>query len=60
MTVIKSYCDHCGKEIEVMRDYDEIDIEVCAQWFKVDLCKECGEQLNKIVAEFCKKNCDLL
>lgn len=55
MTVIKSYCDHCGKEIEVMRDYDEIDIEVCAQWFKVDLCKECGEQLNKIVAEFCKK-----
>ena len=45
-------CDHCGKELNEMHDYVDMDIDaVC--WFNgVDLCKECAEELEKMVTSF--------
>lgn len=53
MTVIKQYCDHCGKELNNMEDYSECEITVGYNEFYFDLCKECHELLGKTVKDFC-------
>ena len=54
MTVTKDYCDHCGKELDYMKDYGETEI-IALHLFKADLCAECIEELDRIVFAFCKK-----
>ena len=54
MRVIKDYCDHCGKELNCMNDYGEIEI-VALTSFISDLCAECIASLEDIVRKFCKK-----
>ena len=52
MRVIKDYCDHCGKELDYMKDYGETEI-VAKTAFSADLCVECIEELENIVRKFC-------
>lgn len=55
MRVIKDFCDHCGKELDVMCDYVDVDIECSHIFVKVDLCTNCFNELNEILLKFCKK-----
>jgi hypothetical protein len=54
MREIKDYCDHCGKELNCMKDYGDTEIVVLTS-FKADLCAECIVSLDEIALKFCKK-----
>ena len=49
------YCDHCGKVIDPMADFDDTTIEMAHKWTTADLCAECLEELYDIVLAFCKQ-----
>ena len=53
MTEVKIYCDHCGKELDEMKDYADIKIELAHLWKKHDLCTDCLEKLKVVVDNFC-------
>ena len=53
MTEIKTYCDHCGKELDDMKDYSDIELSVL-NYCKVDLCSKCLNELQDIIDEFIK------
>ena len=53
MTVIKTYCDHCGKEIDTMIDYNDCQLDIGYEVVTVDLCKECLDMLLMTVKNFC-------
>ena len=48
-------CDHCGKEMDEMRDYTDMKIDNFIDWFEVDLCSQCFHELNDMVLEYCNK-----
>lgn len=54
MRETKTYCDHCGKVLDEMHDYVDIEIEA-RSWFKCDLCSGCMQELENIVLAFCEK-----
>ena len=54
MRVIKDYCDHCGKELNCMKDYGDTEITIHT-FFTTDLCAECINELDNIVLKFCCK-----
>ena len=49
------YCDHCGKTLNTMIDFDDITIEIDCKWTTVDLCTECLDKLYDIVCNFCTR-----
>lgn len=51
----KIYCDHCGKEMDGMTDFDNTLIEMAHKWTTADLCAECLDELYEVVCAFCKK-----
>lgn len=55
MRETKIHCDHCGKELDTMRDFDDLTIEMNHKWLLTDLCAECLDKLYASVREFCKK-----
>ena len=55
MTKTIRYCDHCGKEIDTMKDFWDTEIIAGLSWGSVDLCENCYEKLKHIVKEFCNK-----
>ena len=52
-------CDHCGKEIDEMKDYPEMQIDDFADFIEVDLCSKCYDELNNIVLQYCNKRARL-
>lgn len=48
-------CDHCGKEIDCIKDYTEIEIDDFNFDKEVDLCTTCYQELNDIVEKFVSK-----
>lgn len=54
MRETKAYCDHCGKVLNEKLDYCDTEIEA-KSWFKCDLCKDCIDELDQIVLDFCKR-----
>ena len=52
-------CDHCGKEMDDMRDYSEMKIDNFIDWIEVDLCSQCFHELNDIVLQYCNKKKDI-
>lgn len=54
MKETKYICDHCGKVLNEMHDYPELEIGF-ARYETADLCAECHEELDKIIKAFCKK-----
>lgn len=55
MKKVNTYCDHCGRVIDVMHDYDDLQIEMGHKWLIVDLCTECFDELYVLVSGYCKK-----
>lgn len=51
-------CDHCGKEMDEMRDYSEMKIDNFIDWIEADLCSQCFRELNDMVLEYCNKKKD--
>lgn len=50
-------CDHCGKKLDPMSDYEDLEIEMLT--FKsVDLCLSCMEELERMVCAFVGKEKD--
>lgn len=54
MTEIKTYCDHCGKLLGGMVDYNEITVEAAHKFIRPDLCCDCFEKLWDMISEFCE------
>ena len=52
-------CDHCGKEIDEMKDYPEMQIDDFADFIEVDLCSGCYDELNNMVLQYCNKRAKL-
>lgn len=57
--MIKRFCEHCKNEMADSRtDYEDYDIETLNNCFRVDLCKNCRDELakkiDKIVIDFCE------
>ncbi len=55
----KIVCDHCGRELNSMKDYDGISIETMDSIFDTDLCADCrhelSERMDKLVKVFIGK-----
>lgn len=51
-------CDHCGKEIDEMRDYPEMKIDNFIDFVEADLCSNCFRELNNIVLRYVNKEKD--
>lgn len=49
----KVFCDHCGKELNEMKDYIDLSIDLNHIWRTHDLCADCLEKLKDIIDEFC-------
>lgn len=47
-------CDHCGAELDEMRDYDGIDIIICSPIPSntADLCHKCFTELIDLVEKY--------
>ena len=56
MTQTKIYCDHCGKELDGMKDYTELQIGFCGDTIDCDLCKSCYDKLLKQTKDFVGEN----
>lgn len=48
-------CDHCGKELNEMHDYTEMQIDDFIDNIETDLCMECYEKLNGIILKYINK-----
>ena len=48
-------CDHCGQELNGMKDYTEIEIRDFANYIETDLCAKCYDELNNIILKYCNK-----
>ena len=55
MTQTKTYCDHCGKELDEMRDYPDTELDIIDEFLKCDLCKSCYEELSRTIRKFVNK-----
>lgn len=47
-------CDHCGKQMDTLDDYCDMDIDDFDFIISVDLCVECYEELSKMIKKFVK------
>lgn len=52
-------CDHCGKEIDEMKDYSEMKIDNFIDYIETDLCRKCFHELNEMVLKYCNKEARL-
>lgn len=55
MTQTKTYCDHCGKELDEMHDYPLTEFDTIDEFVRCDLCKDCYEELSKLIRWFVNK-----
>ena len=55
MTETKIYCDHCGKELNEMHDYVDVEIDTVIGFIRTDLCHDCVYELDRKVKEFCEQ-----
>lgn len=55
MTVVKTYCDHCGKELNDMKDCPDIEVGIL-DYRKADFCQKCLSELQGMIDEFIKED----
>ena len=52
----KTYCDHCGKELDWHEDYMDLALELKVRpYLDIDLCDACMDKLYRNVVRFCNK-----
>ena len=52
MEQTRYYCDHCGKQLDLKIDYDDITIDIGHRWYSTDLCSDCMNKLCDIVDRY--------
>lgn len=52
MIIKQVACDHCGKPLDTMKDYDDLDIVMNHVTIKADLCDACFKGLNKYIKDY--------
>lgn len=52
MQIKQTICDHCGRTLDPMKDYCELDIVMNHVVVKADLCAVCFKGLNKAVKDY--------
>ena len=52
MVLTKRVCDHCGKPVDVSKDYTDLQIDIGHQRETADLCKKCFGELYHVVGEY--------
>ena len=56
MRKVEIQCDHCGKSINPMIDFEDLTIDVeFTRIRNVDLCVDCLGELCKLVSDFIKR-----
>ena len=45
-------CDHCGKTIDPMHDYDDAELDLAHHWYRCDLCSDCLKELCDMVEKY--------
>lgn len=54
MSFVSFYkCDHCGKKLDKMQDY--IDMEIESIGYGYDLCYDCYLKLKRTIRDFLKR-----
>lgn len=53
MLTLYHTCDHCGKRLDEMQDYIDIELSDFGT-IKADLCAGCFEKINEIIKDFVK------
>ena len=48
-------CDHCGKKLDEMIDFPDLEFDDVNEYFRADLCRECLKELTRHVTNFCGK-----
>lgn len=48
-------CDHCGKEINEIRDYTDMKFDDFINYVEADLCSECFRELDDMVLQYVNK-----
>lgn len=48
-------CDHCGKEMDLMIDYEAVEFDTEDEFLQVDLCSECYKEISSIIKQFCRR-----
>jgi hypothetical protein len=51
-------CDHCGKELDEIRDYTDMEIRDFADYIETDLCTRCYDELSDMVLQYINKKKD--
>ena len=54
----KTFCDHCGKEINCFTEYGDLEIELNHISVETDLCEKCFDNLVDIINNYCNKRGD--
>lgn len=49
------FCDHCGKKLDPILDFQYVSIAVAHKWINADLCTDCLEKLYLKISEFVKE-----
>ena len=55
MKQLRTTCDHCGKEMNSMNDYEDVEFDTFNEWFSTDLCLDCYREISHIIKQFCKR-----
>ena len=48
-------CDHCGKKLDEMHDFTDIEFDDFIDYVRADLCFSCLRELNEIVLKYINK-----
>lgn len=48
-----TYCNHCGKPIEDIKELAFFRVKKNGNWVAAELCTECHKELTYIVEQFC-------
>ena len=52
MTKVTHYCDHCGKELDTIKDYLCCEVDIYER-IQMDICAGCLEKLTNMIKDFC-------
>lgn len=55
MEKIIYYCDHCGKELNIKKDYIDCTIELPDRFVNTDICTKCYGNLKNLMLAYIKK-----
>lgn len=50
-------CDHCGKQLNPMKDYEDVELDKYGL-VRADLCTACYNELDIIIQKFLNRSVD--